>query len=140
MTRKSPPDSGFAHRFRLLCDRQGLPWAQQEIGKFIGKSGTTAWNYMNGVKLPSMDSAIDLARRFKCPVEWLLTGRGSPDLPPDSPVAADIRQAVEMLQVMEGGARYRAVQMIRILAETAPGDPEHGQPPSAPPHRRFSDK
>lgn len=89
MRRKGPPDEEFAARFKELCEDKGVPWKNQDVGKFIGKTTTTAWNYMNGVKLPSMDNAIDLAKRFDCTVEWLLTGRGPKEIAKVSEQAVD---------------------------------------------------
>lgn len=42
----------------------------------LGKGNTTMWNWRNGIKMPSFQSAIGLAIRLDVCVDWLLTGRG----------------------------------------------------------------
>lgn len=67
----------FAERFnQLLIDRQWDRLTDKELSKKLDKSNTTIWNWRNAIKLPSLDTAIDLANAFDVCVEWLLTGRG----------------------------------------------------------------
>jgi DNA-binding XRE family transcriptional regulator len=115
MKQKGPPDQRFAARFRELCEGKELPWTQQAVAKFIHKSTATAWNYMNGVKLPSMENAIDLALRFNCCVEWLLTGRG-PKRPGGEQLPPEIAQVVEAMTLMEPEQQYQAKQIVDIIA------------------------
>lgn len=68
---------GFALRFQEACFDASLPMAQNELGKHFGVSGTMAWNYLNGEKLPSMKNACAIATDLGVNVEWLLTGRGT---------------------------------------------------------------
>lgn len=104
---------GFAKRFREACRDNKLPPRQKEVSKFLQTTTTTAWNYLNGEKLPSMESAIEMAGRFGVCTEWLLSGRGPKrpdsvgegsdrylidisDLPPDSQVT--IQEVVRTLK------------------------------------------
>ena len=66
----------FANRFREACEDAKVPITQESLGKFFGVSGTMAWYYLNGEKLPSMDKAIKMASKLGISVEWLLTGKG----------------------------------------------------------------
>jgi len=72
----SNPDEEFAKRFVEACEDAGLPSQQNALGKSLGVSGPMAWNYKNGVKIPSMGTAIRIADKTGVCVEWLLTGRG----------------------------------------------------------------
>jgi hypothetical protein len=125
-------DQHFAARFQELCQEQNLPWKQEAIAKFIRKSGATAWGYMHGSKLPSIPTARDLAARFGCCVEWLLTGEG-PKRPWhdfDEAVQDAIRQKEctgELLNIggLPEASRHALIATYRALAqacsqETAP--------------------
>lgn len=69
-------NQGFAERFREACQDAGLTMTMPALGRTFGVSTTTIWNYLHGEKLPSMDSALDMAGKLNVCVEWLLTGRG----------------------------------------------------------------
>lgn len=71
----------YARRFRLLCVESGAPTVQKELAKWLGYSQATISNWLNGEKLPSMDTAIKLAYKFDCCVEYLLTGKGDKNKP-----------------------------------------------------------
>lgn len=73
----------FAHRLRQACEQAGVTMTQQALGKLFGVSGTMARYYLTGEKLPSTDTAILIAQRLGCQVEWLLTGRGPAHLDHD---------------------------------------------------------
>lgn len=77
------PYPEFAMRFREACQGAGLDMRQKALGKAFGVSGTTAWNMLNGTKMPSMPTAARIARRTGVCVEWLLTGRGPKHPLPD---------------------------------------------------------
>lgn len=81
-------DHDFARRFRALCIEADFPTTQNELGKILGVSGTTAFNYLNGLKLPSMPRAIHFAKLLNVCVEYLLTGRG-PKRPAGSATLAE---------------------------------------------------
>ena len=66
----------FATRLHEACEDAKVPITQESLGKFFGVSGTMAWYYLNGEKLPSMDKAIKMASKLGISVEWLLTGKG----------------------------------------------------------------
>lgn len=66
----------YARRFRLLCAEADAPKVQKELAKWLGYSQATISDWLNGEKLPSMDTALKLAEKFDCCVEYLLTGKG----------------------------------------------------------------
>jgi SOS-response transcriptional repressor LexA len=67
----------FAQRFREAVRHAGASSTQKELGAFLGVSGTMAWYYLNGEKMPGMPRAIKMAARLGVNVDWLLTGRGA---------------------------------------------------------------
>ena len=69
-------NSEFGARLKRLCEEAGLKTKVAELGRKLGVSGTTAWHYMQGEKLPSMAKAIEIAEKLNCYTEYLLTGQG----------------------------------------------------------------
>lgn len=68
---------GFAHRFsKLLSKSDYADRSQKEIGIWLGVSQPTVNDWLKGEKLPSMETAIRVAGKLKCQVEYLLTGNG----------------------------------------------------------------
>jgi DNA-binding XRE family transcriptional regulator len=66
----------YADRFRSLWIESDAPKVQKELAKWLGFSQPTISDWLNGVKLPSMDTALKTAKKFGCNTEWLLTGQG----------------------------------------------------------------
>lgn len=66
----------YASRFRWLWNESDAPKVQKELAKWLEVSQPTISDWLNGEKLPSMDTALKIADRFKCAVEYLLTGKG----------------------------------------------------------------
>lgn len=67
----------FAERFnRLLSQCRDKPKTQKELGAWFGVSQPTVSEWKNGIKLPAMETAMVIAVRLGCCVEYLLTGRG----------------------------------------------------------------
>lgn len=85
-------DTEFADRFKSLVAEIGAPTTQKRLGAWLGVSGTMAWCYLNGEKLPAMASAIAMARKLNCCVEWLLTGRGPKRPDHVDPIANDFNR------------------------------------------------
>ena len=68
----------FAHRLTKVWKAcKSAPEKQTPLAKWLGFSQPTVNDWLNGKGLPSMDTALKLADRFDCNVEWLLTGKGS---------------------------------------------------------------
>lgn len=66
----------FGKRLVQLCKEADLPKKQVDLAREFGVTPSMVWHYLHGEKLPSMDTAIDMARKLDCHVEYLLTGRG----------------------------------------------------------------
>jgi transcriptional regulator with XRE-family HTH domain len=77
MSKSKAKAEDFSKRFNeLLAERGWDSLPDIELSKKLRRSNTTVWNWKNGIKLPSLDTAIDLAIFFDVCVDWLLTGRG----------------------------------------------------------------
>lgn len=66
----------FGKRLEKLCEEAGLPKKQVELAKVFDVTPSMIWHYLRGEKLPSMDKAINIARKLDCSIDYLLTGRG----------------------------------------------------------------
>ena len=74
---KKLPDTKFGNRFSTLIAQSKYKTLNNgEIGKKFDVSGTMVHHYKHGNKLPSMETAILIANKLNCCVEYLLTGRG----------------------------------------------------------------
>ncbi len=70
----------FAVRLNALCDEAGIPPKgenrQKEVGDLFGVSQKGARKWLEGIGLPVLARATEIAIHFNVGVEWLLTGRG----------------------------------------------------------------
>ena len=67
----------FSDRFNEgLADKGWQHLPDSELCKKFGKGNTTVWNWKNAVKMPAIETAIDIAIVLDVCVDWLLTGRG----------------------------------------------------------------
>ena len=74
---KSDKDEAFSARFRQMVVQKGCGDLKlAPLAKKLGVSTTCAHFYMNGERLPAIDSARKIADLFDVCVEWLLTGKG----------------------------------------------------------------
>lgn len=71
-----PPFPDFAERFVAVCRDANLPAQNEPLGRQFDVSGPMVSYYRTGKKLPSMETALLIARKTGVCVEWLLTGRG----------------------------------------------------------------
>jgi len=67
----------YAGRFKRLWNESDAPKTQKELAKWLDYSQPMINYWLNGEKLPSMDTAIKIANKFGVCVEWLITGKGS---------------------------------------------------------------
>ena len=66
----------YAARFkRAWKESDAPPKNQKELAMRLGCSQATVSDWVNGEKLPSMDTALDIAEKLNCCVVWLLTGK-----------------------------------------------------------------
>lgn len=67
----------FGRNFRrALAPTEYAKYTNDALGTVFAVSGATISNWRNGIKLPDIDHAVDIALKFNVCVEWLLTGRG----------------------------------------------------------------
>jgi len=67
----------YAARFKRAWKESDAPAkSQKELAKLLDCSQATVSDWINGEKLPSMDTALAISKKLNCCVEWLLTGNG----------------------------------------------------------------
>ena len=69
--------SAYAARFKWAWNESEAPKTQMELAKWLDYSQPMINYWLNGEKLPSMDTAIKISEKFGVRVEWLITGKGS---------------------------------------------------------------
>lgn len=68
----------YAARFKRAWKESKTPVkTQKELAKLLGVAQATVSDWINGEKLPSMDTALELSKKLDCCVVWLLTGNMS---------------------------------------------------------------
>jgi transcriptional regulator with XRE-family HTH domain len=66
----------FAARFKRAWKELKAPIkTQKELAKLLGVAQATVSDWINGEKLPSMDTALEISEKLDCSVLWLLTGK-----------------------------------------------------------------
>jgi transcriptional regulator with XRE-family HTH domain len=71
------PDKAFGDRFSRLIDESKLAAMNgDQLSRRFKVSAPMISNYRHGIKIPSMPTAIRIARELDVCVEYLLTGRG----------------------------------------------------------------
>ena len=77
--------SNYAARFKRAWKESKCPAkTQKDLAKSLGVAQATVSDWINGEKLPSMDTALDISEKLECCVVWLLTGRGSKEVNKES--------------------------------------------------------
>jgi len=78
----------YAARFKKSWKESTTPVkTQKELARLLGVAQATVSDWINGEKLPSMDTAIKISNKLGCSTEWLLTGKGQKELTQLSGVA-----------------------------------------------------
>ena len=66
----------YAARFKRAWKESRSPVkTQKELAKVLGVAQATVSDWINGEKLPSMDTALEISGKLGCCVVWLLTGK-----------------------------------------------------------------
>ena len=66
----------YAARFKQAWKESRSPVkTQKELAKVLGVAQATVSDWINGEKLPSMDTALEISGKLGCCVVWLLTGK-----------------------------------------------------------------
>lgn len=66
----------FTSQLAGLCDRDGITTSRQLAAR-VGVGHGTAYNWWNGLALPSLEAAVILARAFDVPVGYLVGEEGA---------------------------------------------------------------
>lgn len=69
----------FAARLNKACDDIGLPKRGRSklVGAMVGVGYKGAEKWLNGLGMPDMGHATELAKELRKEFDWLMTGRGS---------------------------------------------------------------
>lgn len=62
----------FSSAVRLKYEKESL----RQIAPLLGVSPAFVGDMMNGLKMPSSDTGVNLAEKLGVTFEWLMTGRG----------------------------------------------------------------
>lgn len=103
----------FAMRFREACARARLPSALKTLSKIFGVSAPTVHDWRHGELLPSSANMAAIAAKTGVNVDWLATGRGTPDLP-SSPDAQRLARRIEAASP----ETRRYIEAILTISET----------------------
>lgn len=82
-----------AKRLKGLQVDKGLK-TQKALAEWLDVSTSIVCDWLNGDKLPSMDTAIRLAEKFDCSLDWLMTGRGTRN--PDRTTIYDMTNLIDV--------------------------------------------
>jgi len=133
----------YATRFKRAWKEFKSPIkTQKELAIKLGVAQATVSDWINGEKLPSMDTALDISEKLDCCVVWLLTGKGqkSPNDPPDLRNVIDVThlspdqiQAVKLIiaQFEQTNPPKYEQKLLTAPAENAGGASEQAQQPQA---------
>ena len=67
----------YASRFKKAWKELKAPIkTQKDLANKLGVAQATVSDWINGEKLPSMDTALEISEKLDCCVVWLLTGKG----------------------------------------------------------------
>lgn len=125
----------FGQNFkRALAASEYAHYTNKALGAVFVVSTATISYWRNGVKLPDIDHAVEIARKLDVCVEWLLTGRG-----PRAP-KADYDSRLRDIVALWPKLSESDQETLRVLAEhkaqppEPPPQPKNGEP-SRPKHK-----
>lgn len=78
MPHSDPVYVDFAERLQLACSRAGVAEGRQRItavAQHFGVSRETARLWFAGRTLPELSRLIEIAREYRCSLDWLAMGR-----------------------------------------------------------------
>lgn len=113
----------FAARLNRALDARGYPplnrGRQVQLANAMGVSSTTAANWLNGVKLPSMANMAALAHLLGVAVDWLAHGAG--DMVPPAKLTPEQEELLRIFAKMSPTQRAQFLAVGRVLG--VPDDP-----------------
>lgn len=75
---RSAPYVAFASRLQHACDEAGVPDGRQRVisvATHFGVARETARLWFAGRALPELSRLIEIAREYRCSLDWLAMGR-----------------------------------------------------------------
>lgn len=115
------PGSPFWQRLVKAWGRQGLPTSQNGIANKLDMSQGSVRRWFTGDGYPEIPQLIEIARRGKCSIHWLLTDEGQESLNYDPDTATLLRHWA----VLTPEARISLLRAARLEhAVQFTGDPE----------------
>lgn len=119
----------FAKRFnQALSESSYAGRSQKDVGKCLGVSQPTVNEWIKGEKLPSMKTGVRIAAKFRCGVEWLMTGKGEKSIGflPEIPVFASVNRIlmIAMSEVQIDGRDLSNPDIMRVCRACIDLDPE----------------
>lgn len=113
---KANEKNEFAERMNKVADMLGVPPKganrQQIFGKLFGVSQESARKWLSGESFPQTEKCIEIAKKAKVSIEWLLTGRGV--VMYDNTPEAKVLLAMEY---MDEKTKYQVVKISDSLIE-----------------------
>lgn len=73
----------FSDRLRIALERAGIPRVRgqtQRVADKMGVSHTAVSKWLSGQQMPDNERIVTLAKWLEVSAEWLMSGRGSPDI------------------------------------------------------------
>lgn len=110
--------AAFSKRLNEICDDKDVPPKgenrQSTLGKKFGVSQKGARKWLEGEGFPSIEKLIAIAKWGDIAFEWLVTGRGSKDLPEENlRLRPDLKR---LMSAAEELPSYKVDQTILIMA------------------------
>ena len=73
----------FSDRLRIALERAGIPRVRGQTQRVADKMGvphTAVSKWLSGQQMPDNERIVTLAKWLEVSAEWLMSGRGSPDI------------------------------------------------------------
>lgn len=109
----------FSLRLKEAMDDAGVPkrGRQMLLSKEFEVSQPSAKRWLDGNNYPDIDKVIEIANKYNCSVEWLLTGRGLKH-PIDLELSDEFKTALEVLMGLSQEQRTIALKILEVLKNT----------------------
>jgi len=118
----------YAARFKRAWKESRTPVkTQKELAKVLSVAQATVSDWINGEKLPSMDTALEISAKLGCCVVWLLTGKettkSSVNLDNYLDLSIFDENHLRMIELIKEDAVKKASQPASLRAEPSRAEP-----------------
>lgn len=119
---RSPPHAAFANRLQLVCDEAGVPGGRHRVtavATHFGVARETARLWFAGRALPELSRLIEIAKEYRCSLDWLAMGRATPSRVGEkaSDYEALSPQERRVITAMRGLTAKRRSGLVAFLSE-----------------------